>query len=96
MNNRRRRRTTRRRNGGRSSERRCSEGSDVKARRKKRMRDLLKAIMFMKIHGFHGAGVIGGVSREEGGATDGVRPPAVWDDARGVALRDNARLGAAP
>ena len=37
-----------------------------------------------------------GVSREEGGATDGVRPPAVWDDARGVALRDNARLGAAP
>ena len=31
--------------------------------KEKRMRDLLEAIMFLKTHGLHGAGVIGGITR---------------------------------
>ena len=52
--------------------------------KEERMHDLLEAIAFLKTHGLHRADVIEGIT-EEGGATDGARPPAVWDDARRAA-----------
>ena len=63
---------------------------------KKRMRDLLEAITFLKTHGLYGASIIGGVSCEEGGTTDGARPPPIRDDAQRVAHWDYACPGAAP
>jgi len=76
MNKGRRRRMTRRRNGSRGS-----KGSGVKVRQKKRMCDLLEAIMFLKTHYLRGASVIRGYHTRRDDALNGARSPAVWDDA---------------